>query len=179
MKKLALFTFLGFSVFSFAQIGIGTGIGSDQSRWTIGGGANVGFSGGTYGSGFSLGITPRVGYMVTDNFEAGVAAGINWANNDYFRTTMIGVGPFANYYVSQNLFLNAMYQHYFFNQKDKYYGYQYAADEPALYLGGGYLQRAGGSTFIQIGAMYNVLYKRDSSVFGGGFIPNIGIVTRL
>ena len=181
MKKLIFSAFLGLSALSFSQIGVGTtnSLGTEKSRWTIGGGANVGFSGGSYGSGFSLGIKPRVGYMVTDQLETGVAAGINWTNNSYYSTTMLGVGPFANYYVSQNFFLNAMYQHYFLNQKDKYYGYNYSADEPALYLGGGYLQRVGGSTFIQIGAMYNVLYKRDTSVFGGGFIPNIGIVTRL
>lgn len=181
MRKLSVLSLLAFSAFSYAQFGVGTSVNNstEKSRWTVGGGANVGFSGGSYGSGISLGITPRVGYMLTDQLETGVAAGITWTNNEYFRSTMFGVGPFANYYIAQNFFLNALYQHYFFNQKDKFYRRDYSADEPALYLGGGYLQRIGGHTFVQIGAMYNVLYRRDSSVFGGGFIPNIGIVTRL
>ncbi len=29
---------------------------------------------------------------------------------------------------------------------------------------------------MQIGGMYNVLYKRDTSIFGGAFVPNIGII---
>ena len=69
-----------------------------------------------------------------------------------------------------------MYQHYFYKQRDKYNDLSYSGDEAALYLGGGYMQRLGNRTYMQIGGMYNVLYDRDKSVFGGGFVPNIGIV---
>lgn len=89
---------------------------------------------------------------------------------------MLGVGPFANYYFSRSFFLSGMFQQFFIHQKNKTTDYKHSGDESALYLGGGYMQRLGDRTYMQIGAMYNVLYDRDNSYFGSGFIPNIGIV---
>ena len=89
---------------------------------------------------------------------------------------MVGVGPFANYYFSRSFFLSGMFQEYFINQKDKVNDVKYSGNESALYLGGGYMQRLGERTYMQIGGMYNVLYNRDKSVFAGGFIPHVGIV---
>ena len=89
---------------------------------------------------------------------------------------MIGVGPYANYYFGRSVYLSGMFQEYFINQKDKINNQKYDSNEAALYIGGGYMQKLGDHVYMQIGGMYNVLYKSDSSVFGGGFIPNIGIV---
>lgn len=181
IKSIYTALFFTASIFTSAQVGTDTSgrIGGEGSRITYGGSVNLGVSGGSGGAGISLGISPRVGYLLTNNLEAGLAGSINWGNNSYFSTTMAGIGPFANYYVSRSFFLNALYQHYFFSQKDKYYDLKYSNNEAALYLGGGYLQRIGNSTYMQIGAMYNVLYKSNRSVFGTGFVPNIGLVVGL
>ena len=72
--------------------------------------------------------------------------------------------------------MSGVFQEYFFNQKNKVTQVKYSGDEAALYLGGGYLQRIGNQTYMQIGAMYNVLYKEDQSVFGSGFVPSVGVV---
>ena len=82
----------------------------------------------------------------------------------------------TNYYISRNFFVSGLFQQYFINQKDKLNGYKYSGDEAALYLGGGYLQKIGDRLYMQIGATYNVLYDEEKSVFGGGFVPNFGIV---
>ena len=89
---------------------------------------------------------------------------------------MIGVGPFVNYYFSRNFFLSGMFQEYFITQKNKVDNLKYSADEAALYLGGGYMQKLGERTYMQIGGMYNVLYNKNKSFLGSGFIPSIGIV---
>lgn len=174
MKKLLLSVSLILSSIAAAQIGTSASV--SASRWTFGGGASLGFSGGSAGTGTSVGISPRVGYLLTDQLEAGVSGGFTWANSRYFSSTMLSVGPFANYYFSRNFFISALFQEYFFSQKDKYNDIKYSGDEAALYLGAGYLQNVGGRLYIQIGAMYNVLYDENKSVFGSGFVPNVGIV---
>lgn len=178
MKKLFLSTLISVGFAANAQIGTGasTKIGGENSRWTFGGGVSFGLSGGSGGTGTAIGISPRVGYLVSNNFEVGVSAGINWSNNKYYSSTMFGVGPFANYYFSRNFYVSGLYQHYFYNLKDKYYDLKYNDQEPALYLGGGYMQKIGERAYMQIGAMYNVLYDKNDSVFGGGFVPSVGIV---
>ena len=78
----------------------------------------------------------------------------------------------------RSAYLQTSYQHYFINQKfngDK----SYHKEEDALYIGGGYMQSLGGSTYMRIGFTYNVLYKKDKSIFSSGFSPSIGIVIGL
>lgn len=178
MKKLLFFSLLLAAVSLSGQIGTrfpSSKIGGEDSKWTVGGYAGFGGAFGG-GGGTSLYISPRVGYKVTDNFETGIAGNFNWQNSKYYSNTMFGIGPFANYYFGRSFYLSGMYQHYFYKQRDKYNDLSYSGDEAALYLGGGYMQRLGNRTYMQIGGMYNVLYDRDKSVFGGGFVPNIGIV---
>jgi hypothetical protein len=175
MKKILLLSMIISGFFLNAQIGTSTQVGGENSKWTFGGYAGLGGAFGN-GGGVSLYVTPRVGYKVTENLETGLASNLTWSNSKYYSSTMIGVGPFLNYYFSRNFYLSGMFQEYFINQKDKVNNLKYSADEAALYLGGGYMQRLGNRTYMQIGGMYNVLYKKDKSVFGGGFIPSVGIV---
>ena len=172
MKKILLLSMIISGFFLNAQIGTSTQIGGENSKWTFGGYAGLGGAFGN-GGGVSLYVTPRVGYKVTENLETGLASNLTWSNSKYYSSTMIGVGPFLNYYFSRNFYLSGMFQEYFINQKDKVNNLKYSADEAALYLGGGYMQRLGNRTYMQIGGMYNVLYKKDKSVFGGGFIPSV------
>jgi len=92
---------------------------------------------------------------------------------------MLGVGPFANYYFSRSFYISGNFQQYFVDQKDKIYNEKYNKDESALYLGAGYMQSIGNRAYMQMGIMYNVLYKENSSVFSSGFIPSIGVVVGL
>ncbi|MGC4128687.1 MAG: hypothetical protein QM564_03840 [Bergeyella sp.] len=179
MKNILSAFILFSSVIAFAQVGTSlpsTKIGGGDSNWTFGGYAGLGGAFGSGNGGTSVYVMPRVGYKVTENFETGLSGNFTWNNARYYSSTMFGVGPFANYYFSRSFYLSGMYQHYFFNQKNKSTGEKYDGDEAALYLGGGYMQKIGERTYMQIGAMYNVLYDENKSVFGGGFVPNVGIV---
>lgn len=173
MKKL-LFSifFLAFCYFS-AQISGSTQIG--KSKWTVGGYAGLNGGLGSNG-GFGINISPRVGYKISENVEAGMSGSFNWQNSSYSSSTLFGIGPFANYYFGRSVYISGLFQEYIINQKIKATNSKVGFDEAALYLGGGYMQKIGGNAYMQIGAMYNVLWKENSSIFGSGFVPNVGVV---
>lgn len=178
MKQIFLIFLFLTGAAAEAQMGAGfppARIGGSSSRWTVGGYAGLG---GAFGNGgaTSLYITPRVGYKITDNFEAGLAANFTWTSSRYYSSTMLGVGPYANYYFGRSFYLCGMFQEYFIRQRDKIDELKYKTQEAALYLGGGYMMSLGGNVYMQAGGMYNVLYNRNKSVFSGGFIPHVGIV---
>ncbi len=175
MKKLAIFLLPFLFGLSYAQVSLSTPTVSNN-KWTFGGGLGLNF-----GSNKSFGfeVAPRVGYRLTNDLEAGVMGSVNWQSSDYYKSTMVGVGPFVNYYIARSFYISGNLQHYFINYKDKYYDYKATAEETALYLGGGYMQKIGNNSYLQLGVMYNVLYKENNSIFSGGLVPNIGFVVGL
>lgn len=175
MKKLIVPLFLLISGSVFSQMASDS-LSGNRNRWTFGGGIGVGFGS---QSTFYLSASPRVGYRLTDDLEGGMTGSVSWQTSDFYRSTMFGIGPFVNYYIADMFYLSANYQHYFINYKDKFYDYRINNQEDALYLGGGYMQKVGNGSFIQIGLMYNVLWKENSSIFSSGLVPNIGFVVGL
>ena len=175
MKKIIISMMLIVSGSVFSQVSVGAPA-QENSKWTFGGGIGLGFGS---NSAFNLSASPRVGYRLTDDLEAGVVGSVSWQTSDYYKSTMFGVGPFVNYYFARSFYVGANYQHYFVDYKDKNFDYKYNTEENALYLGGGYMQRIGNNSFMQLGLMYNVLWKQNSSVFSSGLIPNIGFVVGL
>lgn len=169
MKKNWMFFLILISCSSFAQISMG----SSNGKWTYGGGIGLGFGNNGY---FNIGVSPRVGYRLMDDLEVGLQGSVSFQSSDFYKSTMIGVGPFANYYIAQNFYVGGVMQHYFVNYKDKFYDYKANAEETALYLGGGYLQRIGNNSAMQLGLMYNVLWRENKSMFSSGFSPSIGFV---
>ncbi len=176
MKKILLLFIVSLSFNLNAQIGTSTNVGGENSNWTFGGSAGLGGSFGGNDGGTSIYLSPRVGYKLTENLETGIAGNFTWSNSKYYSATTVGVGPFVNYYIARNFYLSGMFQEYFFNQKNKINNLKYSGNEAALYVGGGYMQRIGDRAYMQIGGMYNVLYKKDQSVFDSGFIPSVGVV---
>lgn len=182
MKRFLMASLLLPSIFAFSQKDFeGIPTAPKTSRWTYGGYAGVGglFAGNSNVGGTSIYFTPRGGYKVTEDLEVGVAGNLSWNNSKNFTSTMVGVGPFANYYFSRTFYVAGMFQQYFVNQKYKPTSTKTSFNESALYLGAGYLQHLGSRTYLQMGGLYNVLYKENRSVFGGAFIPNVGIVMGL
>lgn len=160
---------------TFANAQISVRQTSSDNKWTFGGYAGLGGAFGN-GGGTSLYITPRVGYKLTDNLEAGASGNFTWNNSKHQSSTMVGIGPFLNYYFERKFYATASFQEYFINRRIKSTDKKFSSNEEALYIGGGYMQRLGQNVYMQIGARYNVLYKEKSSIFGGAFVPNVGIV---
>ena len=175
MKKLFISLLILISGLMFSQISAESPP-SESSRWTFGGGLGVGFGSNSY---FNLQVAPRVGYRVTKDLEAGLIGSVSWQTSDFYKSTMFGVGPFVNYYFARSFFVSGNLQHFFVNYQDKFYDFKSNQQETALFLGGGYMQQIGNNSFMQIGLMYNVLYKENSSIFSGGLIPTVGFVVGL
>jgi hypothetical protein len=38
------------------------------------------------------------------------------------------------------------------------------------------MTRVGNNAYMQLGAMYNVLWKENNSIFSSGFVPQVGVV---
>lgn len=176
--KILVSAMLFMCAFSFAQISTATKLGGENSQWTFGGSAGLGGSFGN-GGGTTVYLTPRVGYLISENFEVGASGNISWNNSQFVSSTILGVGPFANYYFARTAYISTQFQQYFINSKDKLNNNKFSTNESALYLGGGYMQNVGNGIYIQIGAMYNVLYDAQTSIFSGGFVPNVGVVVGL
>lgn len=174
MKKLFTLSLILLSLFCFSQIAMSSQ--TPVNRWTFGGGLGLGFGS---NSSFNLQVSPRVGYKITDQLEAGMIGNVSWQTSDFYKSTMFGIGPFANYYFARSFFVGANLQQYFINSTEKYNNYKYSTDETALYLGGGYMQSVGNNAFMQLGIMYNVLWKENNSIFSTGFVPTVGFVVGL
>lgn len=148
-----------------------------KGQWVFGGDIGAGF-----GSGTSIRIAPEVGYRLNNGLEMGVGAGYNFYSYDYsnnltYKSNFFNVGPYVSYDISQMFFVKAQYQYLGGTQKQEYLGYEVSNDisENALWLGGGYQNRIGNNAFYKIGFMYNVLYDKDDSIYGSGFMPVVGI----
>lgn len=125
----------------------------------MGGAIGLGFSSG----GFSVGGNPEVGYTITNWFDAGVSANLNYYsysaeyNNGYSqRSFNYGAGVFVRAFPIRNVFLQVLPEYNRINTrlKDVYSGSQrtYKQEAPSLLLGIGYASRDVGR-----GSVYTVL----------------------
>ena len=80
MKKIIFLFGLLTSGIAFSQVAIGTNAG-ENNKWTFGGGIGLGFGSNSY---FSIGVSPRVGYKVTDDLEVGALGSLTIQSSDYY-----------------------------------------------------------------------------------------------
>jgi hypothetical protein len=98
--------------------------GYDPDRLVLGGGMNFGIGGGYA----NIGISPIVGYRITDHFSAGIGLGYQYYKfpsyidpfNNYLYTYMIIIYPivWTRMFVYRNLFLSAGYEYDFITRKE-------------------------------------------------------------
>ena len=156
-----------------AQISTSSSI-SDPNNNKITYGGSVGFS--SVSGGFALNVSPRVGYRLSNDVETGLMASYHYINSSSATWNNIAIGPFVNYYITQQFYATAMYQHMFLNASPKANNtVSFSKEEDALYLGGGYMTRLGSNSFMQIGLLYNVLWNKNSSSVSA-FSPQAGVV---
>lgn len=147
------------------------------NRWTYGGNIILNFGSSQWlGSGFNFGLSGRLGYKISPNVESGAVGGFLWNNNDAANSFTLSPGVFTNFFLGENFFVAATFQQYFIRQKIKFNNEKRTLTEPALFLGAGYNLSLGGRTFTQLSIQYNVLYKKNSSIFTSPFFPSVGVV---
>ncbi len=178
MKKISFIIALLFTITLKAQVGMSLpSYSNSNSKWIFGGYAGLNGLIGN-GGGMTLHISPRAGYKITQDLIAGVDGTFSWNSSKYVSSTMLGIGPFVDYYFKRTFYASTNLRQYFINSKIKGVNnnHKYSNKETALNIGAGYMRRIGSNTYIQIGATYNVLYDKDKSIFSSPFVPNIGII---
>lgn len=175
MKKIISLCLLCISVSGFSQVNINTS--ENSNKWRFGGGIGLGFGNNSY---FGFNISPFLGYEIIPSLEVGATVGYQYSKWADTKQNLFSGGPYMNYYPIQSLFLRTHYE--YFSGKNYYDNFDggetaFNYDEHALWLGGGY--RSPGKVQFFTGLMYNVLYKKESSIFSSGLRPLVGISINL
>ncbi|MGO2102023.1 MAG: hypothetical protein ACTH3E_03150 [Psychroflexus halocasei] len=172
MKNSLLIALIFSSTIAFSQINVSKS--KTENRWRVGGNIGLSFGSNDY---FGFGISPSIGYKITEGLEGGLTVGYRYSDWKYSKQHMFNTGPYLNYYAIQNLFLRAHYEYYNGTQKNKLTSNSTSFDESALWLGAGY--QSGGRVKIYFGLMYNVLYNDNESIFSNGLRPIGGVSVSL
>jgi len=140
-------------------------------------GGNVQLQFGTY---TVVGISPLIGYKITEQLSVGVTPSYTYFRDNFYRIgySVYGGSVFSRYFVIEDLFLHAEYERLYYpviagtGNTSKFYA------DRAL-VGGGYVMRFSDNAGFFLMGMYDLLWKQQSSfylspfVFRGGFVIGI------
>jgi len=131
---------------------------SHQNKLFFGG--SLGFSFGSY---TSIRVYPMIGYKLTPKLSTGVKFMYEYSKHNASSNTYnnYGASIFARYRIIPQIYVHAEYnymnyQGYNYNNE----GYRYAV--PYLFLGGGFVQRIGKSTYAYAEILFDVLNDSNS-----------------
>ncbi|QAR30938.1 hypothetical protein EQP59_06110 [Ornithobacterium rhinotracheale] len=144
---------------------------TQPNRWRLGMGAGLSFGNHSY---VGVAVSPSLGYDLGSGLEAGATLGYQYNKNDYYRSSLLSVGPYVNYMFVPQFFGRAHYEYYTGEQLHKPTDAKFNISESALWLGGGY--QSSGRISFRAGVMYNVLYKENESIFSSAVRPFAGVV---
>lgn len=168
MKHFFYFLLVVFSLSTaFGQVSVSKSTGN--SKWRVGGGLGISSGSNSY---FGLNISPTVGYLISNNLEAGLSAGYQYGSSSLSSYNLLSAGPYVNVYLIERFFGRAHYEYFTGNFKAKISQYNKKINENAMWLGAGY--QSSGPVRFQVGIMYNVLHN-DKSIFNSPIRPIGGI----
>lgn len=158
--------------------------GFDANKLIFGGGVGFGMGTGI----ISFGVSPIIGYRITDRFAAGISLGYQYyrvkdflpafnrqtAFYDYYNLnqSMFSGGVWARYVVWDNIFLHSEFEYNLTTYNDYppnnlpgigYEKTRVSYGVPCLLLGGGYRQPVGEHMSFVIMALYDVLQDIPSN----------------
>ena len=194
MKKQIILFFI--AIFSFEQIALAqqyvkkdTTEGFSIHRMFTGGGLTLAFGSEFNTFTFSTGISPILGYRITDDFAAGIGLQYLYSkdvilNASNFSTypyhiSAYGADIFARYIIFDGIFAHAEVGEVFYRAPYKFDqagNIVYAnGSVPDLLLGGGYREQAGARTAFVIQVLYDVLYNTNNPTEGSPLVIRAGI----
>lgn len=139
----------------------------DKPKWTdrVYTGGGFGFNGGTFGGNkyFSFSVSPIIGYMITQQFSAGL--GVSYQRVSYpdinFAYEQYGFMPFLRYNFN-DFFLITEYNLINLPQLDASYNTVRRLYRSRWLVGAGYSQPLGQRARVNAIAMYDLLYQSPS-----------------
>ena len=147
--------------------------GSQLYRLFTGGSVNLGFSSYTT----NLGISPQLGYSLTDWADAGVNVNFNYVSQrdyevggDKLRQTIIGPGAFVRLFPVKFLFASAQFEYNFIRYNyipasgSGYQPEKQHVQSPALLLGAGYAggRERGNNTYYYFSVSWDIMGDENS-----------------
>ena len=196
MKKAIVLLFIPFCFHAFAQDRNESlevkDHGFKKEKLFTGGSANIGFSSGST----MLGVTPQLGYSLTNWLDAGITFNLNYlSQKDYYsgdkvRQTTYGPGAFVRLFPVNFLFASAQYEYNSMHQKyiPNIAGsptQKYSLNANSFLVGAGYAggRMKGGNTYYYLSIMWDISgdlnspyrdqYGHASPVIRAGY--NIGL----
>ena len=171
---LALLTASGFAQ-SDVDINKRTSI---RDRIYTGGGLGAGFGNVTW-----VQLSPVVGYMITNDFSAGVGIQYRYSSYKQFNpkvsTNDFGTNLFARYNIKEPFFAQIEYEYlnYQLLQIVRNELVKTRKGNNALLVGGGMSQPVGRRAFFNISAFYNLLYNPGdrTSPYSSPFVLRAGV----
>ncbi len=166
----------------------GESTGFDPDKLVFGGGLSASF--GTY---TNVGISPIIGYRLTDNLMAGIGLGYQYLRiRDGLRSPLGGYQDYkvhlftpsvwGRFAFLENFFAQAEYEHNFISYNELAFdpggsGNVVTVDRnvsvPAVLVGGGLRQRITDRSSLLLTVLYNV-YKSDFQIYPNGPIFRVG-----
>lgn len=164
--------------------------GFQKDKLFTGGSANVGFSNGST----MLGITPQLGYSLTNWLDAGITFNLNYISQrdyseDKIRQTTYGPGAFVRIFPVNFLFATAQYEYNMIHVKQIIPNFpteKNSVNANSFLVGAGYAggRERGGNTYYYISIMWDLYgdinspyidhqYDRATPVIRAGY--NIGL----
>jgi len=127
---------------------------TDKGDWMVGGNMTINTTKGN--SEFSL--LPSAGYFFANNFVAGAKFNVGFATEDEKKTTSLGVGPFARYYINIK---DSQFKPFFeadwsiSNESSKFQGVKDSYTVTNFFLGGGVAYFINSNVALEALAGYN------------------------
>ncbi len=141
------------------------------------------FTGGSVSAGFSsystvLGISPQLGYSLTDWLDAGITLNLNYTSlrnyGDKLRQTVYGPGAFVRLFPVNFLFVSAQYEYNLIHLKyiTANSGFPVPGNNvnaSSLLLGGGYAggKEKGNNTYYYISVSWDIFGDKNSPYVDG------------
>lgn len=142
--------------------------GGFKHRLWYGGGFNLAFGGSNFGgSSMLIGISPMVGYKITDRISLGPRVSVDYqeiflANITNPRYLYWGVGAFGRARFMESLFAHVEYAYESISPLNDIAGDVNNLDPHNFYIGGGYHTSSGGPFGYEILVLYNTT-ERDTN----------------
>lgn len=164
--------------------------GFQPEKLFTGGSANLGFASGST----SLGITPQIGYSLTDWLDAGINFNLNYLSQKYYvtqdkvRQTTYGPGAFVRLFPVNFLFATGQFEYNSIHVKSiPNIGpeQKFSLDAKSLLIGAGYAggRQNGGNSYYYLSIMWDIYgdpnspyrdqYGNTSPIIRAGY--NIGL----
>lgn len=143
--------------------------GFKKEKLFTGGSANVGFSNGAT----MLGITPQIGYSITNWADLGINFNLNYISQrdynstDKIRQTTYGPGAFVRLFPVNFLFASAQYEYNSIHQKyisNNFPTQKTVYNANSFLIGAGYAggREKGSNTYYYLSVMWDILSDKNS-----------------